>query len=73
MRLYNVYINNGWDYDDEDDNTILIVAENSEKANEKAELLLSTSYKTGECNEPYYIVEEVEKVDGFKILLAKED
>ena len=74
MKLYNVYINNGWDYEDENDNMILIVAENENSANARARLLLLERYgEGGTCNTPYYEVKEITKVDNFKILLVKED
>lgn len=73
MKLYNVYMNNGWDYDDEADHNVLIVAEDIDKANTRAQALLLESYKSGDCNEPYYIVAEVKEVDNYLIYCEKLD
>lgn len=74
MKLYNVYMNNGWDYGDEDHHSVLIVAEDIDKANARAEELLLESYESsGYYNEPYYIVAEVKEVDNYLIYCEKLD
>lgn len=72
MELYEIYINNDMDYLDKDEATILIVAERVEDAEIKAkELLLEYYGEGGIYNKPYYLLEEIKEVDGFKITVSK--
>ena len=74
MKLYSVYINNGLDYDEEEHHSVLIVAEDIDKANARAEELLLESYESGYfTNEPYYMVTEVKEVDNYLIYCEKLD
>lgn len=72
MKLYEVYINNGWDYDDEAHETELIVAKDKSEARARAEsILLERFGKGGTYNTPFYYIEEIEEVDGFKVVISE--
>jgi hypothetical protein len=75
MFLYEVYMNNGLNYGDEDSTTVLIVAENMGLATKRAnELLRNTFWEPNPkfmYGNPYFYVELVDKVDGYEIVLKK--
>lgn len=72
MKLYEIYINNGWEYGDEEHDKRLIVANGEDEAKIRAENLMRELYgKPTKYNEPYYRVEEIDEVDGFKIVVSR--
>jgi hypothetical protein len=68
MKLFEIYINNGWEYSDEEYQTKLIVANSEEEANIRAENWMKDTY--GEYK-AYFYVEEIKEVDGFKITVSR--
>lgn len=68
MKLFEVYINNGYDYGDEESQTKLIVVNSEEEANIRAENWMKDCY--GEYKS-YFYVEEITEVDGFKISVSR--
>jgi hypothetical protein len=71
MKLFSVYLNNGKEYEDEDSKVILIVAENEDIANARAKEMLDKTYEANKIygNKPYFYVEEISEVDGYKIIV----
>jgi hypothetical protein len=63
MKLYRLDMDNGYPYEDHDSYTMLIVAENEIKAKERAEQELKNNPEYG-CS-----IEEIEQIDGYKIVL----
>ena len=73
MKLYEVYLYNGLPYEGSHELTMLIVAKNQEKANNRAkELLYSNMSKSLNERASSYNATEISSVDGYKITLQKE-
>lgn len=67
-KVYKIYINNGWQYSDEEDDIKLIVAYSKEEANIRAESWMKERFgEEGNYNKPFYYVDEIKEIDGFKI------
>lgn len=69
MKLYRLDMDNGYNYEDHDSYTMLIVAENEIKAKERDKQEL----KNNDFNNPESgcTIEEIEQIDGYKIVLKK--
>lgn len=70
MKLYEIFVANNLDYEDYDHHTKLIVANDKEEAEIRAELYMNEMYSAS-YEKPSYSVEEINKVDGFKINVSR--
>jgi hypothetical protein len=70
MKIYNVYFNNGREYDDEEEIDFLIAAENEEEAEDIAKELCSKSSRFYIENGVEISVTEITKTDnGVEIII----
>lgn len=72
MKLYKIYLNNGLEYEDNEESTFLKVFESVEGANSKADEYLEEfcEHQNG-YGKPYRVVTEISNVDGYKVKLVK--
>lgn len=67
MKLYKLVMDNGYNYEDHDTYTILIVAKNEIMAQERAKQeLMNNDFNNPESS---CSIEEISQIDGYKIIL----
>ena len=71
MKLYEVYFNNGMDYEEETSFTRLMVAKDEEDINKLANERLFNHFDSTWYKDAYVEIEEVVEIDGFKISVTE--
>ena len=71
MKLYEVYFNNGLDYEDNVSFTRLMVAKEESEIKKLADVRLRKHFDEEWYKDAYVEIEEVTEVDGFKISVTE--
>lgn len=73
LKIFEVYINNGKEFSDEDHITFWIVAEDMNAAIKKTRKELNRFYNPEYYKEAFYEICPIETVDGYKISVNEEE
>lgn len=71
MKLFEIYIDNRLEYEDNEWQSKLIVVNSKKEAEIRAKIWMKEQFGTNSYREPIYWVEERTEVDGFKITLSR--
>lgn len=68
-QLYEVYVNNGQEYEDESHFTTIVVAKDREDAREKAKQ--HRDFKWHDTDDTWFHIQELNIIEGYRVKLEK--